>query len=66
MTFVYVLVFVMVTGGGEAALELKKYSTYEACKTAAKMASTELRELSPYSRDYYIARGTYLCFVKPA
>ena len=66
MTFVYVLVFMMRSNENFSALELKEYSTYEACKTAAKMASTELRELSPYSRDYYIARGTYLCFVKPA
>ena len=58
----YVLIFMLGTG---SALELKEYSTFEACITAAKMAQKELKELSPYAPDIYIARGQYQCFAKP-
>ena len=74
MTFVYVLVFTMWQSGnieGLATLELKEYSTYEACKTAAEMTETEqyskrypngnLRD-----RDRVVARGQYQCLAKPA
>jgi hypothetical protein len=66
MTFVYLLVFVMAAGYGAPTFELKEYSTFEACITAARMAQKELKELSPYAPDIYIARGNYLCLAKPA
>ena len=63
MSFVYVLIFVMRNSAGEgaAALELKEYSTFEACITVAKMAQIELS-----SKRYPVAKGKYRCLAKPA
>ena len=70
MTFVYVLVFMMRSNENFSALELKEYSTYEACKTAAEMVHTE-----QYSRRYpngknrgrdrVAAFPTYRCLARP-
>jgi hypothetical protein len=62
MTFVYVLIFIHnYTGKMDSILELKEYSTFEACKTAAEMAKTELN-----SKRYPVATGNYRCLAKPA
>ena len=68
MSFVYVLIFMMEIS---AALELKTYSTFKACKTAAEMAHTE--QSSKWStlvvsrvRYSVVARGKYQCLAKPA
>ena len=72
MSFVYVLIFVMRSNGGEGlvALELKTYDTFEACKTAAEMTETERR--SKYypngktgKRERVVAGGIYECLVRP-
>ena len=65
MSFVYVLIFMVGAGGNEdgvGALELKEYSTYEACIRAARMAKTEHRS----KRYPNAARGNYHCVAKPA
>ena len=61
MTFVYVLIFVAGYSKYFAVLELKEYSTFEACKTAAEMAQTEQS-----SKSHPVAIGEYRCLAKPA
>ena len=73
MTFVYVLVFTMWHTGkteGLATLELKEYSTYEACKTAAEMTDAEqYSKRYPNGRnrdrDRVAAWGIYQCLTRP-
>ena len=69
MTFVYVLIFIHnYTGKMDSMLELKEYSTFEACKTAAEMAKTEQNSKipPPDGRTGVAAFGIYQCLAKPA